>query len=116
MSTISSDDENESTTKQLDDVSRDPSDYAAADHLLIRYHRGAGPTSETRTNPPITGDVIRQCIEGGEIKEAHDGCIIYSELVDGIDWWLIANPDTREVLTAYAPEYHEHTLSEVTDQ
>lgn len=106
--------ENEPTNEKLADVSRDPSDYSAADHFRIRYHRGAGPVSETRTNPHITGDVIRSCIRHGDLKPGHDDCVIFSDRVAGVDWWLIANPDTREVLTAYAPEYHEHehTLSE----
>lgn len=112
MSTISTEAENESPNNQLDDVSRDPGDYAAADHLLIRYHRGAGPTSETRTNPPITGDVIRQCIEDGDLKPGHDDCVVFAERVEGVDWQLIANPHTREALTAYAPEFHDHPLSE----
>lgn len=101
----------EPTKKQITEVSRDPADYYETPHLLTRFHRGYGPVSETRSNPPITDAVIRECIEEGRVSEARGSRICFSEVVDGVEWDLIAEADTNEVLTAYAPGYHNHPLS-----
>lgn len=102
-----------SNKKQLTDVSRDPSDYRATDHLYIRFHRRYGPTSETRTNPHITPDVIQQCIQQGRLSEARNGRVTFARVVDEIEWHLVASPDEQVVLTVYAPEYHDHALASV---
>lgn len=87
------------------EVSRDPSDYRPVDHYLIRARRDFGPTSETRTNPPITPKVTRTCITEGRIEDAQGDCTKFIAEVEGCEWHLITSGDL--VLTAFARDRHD---------
>lgn len=86
------------------DVSREPSEYRPVDHYLIRARRDFGPTSETRSDPPITSRVTRACITAGDVRDAQGDCKKFVAEVDGVDWQLIFSGDL--VLTAYATGHH----------
>lgn len=93
-------------------VSRDPSDYSPRRHFLIRAKRECGPPRETRTDPPITGDVIRSCITDGSIERDPSGPdrARFVTDVDGYSWRLIARltvKGTNEVLSAFVPGKHQ---------
>lgn len=105
MATTQTDDESSTVAESSDDVSRDPADYTPTDHFVIRARRSYGPITETRTDPPITADVIERCISEGETKRVRDGCVKFIDEVDGEEWHLVTHG--RKVLTAYAPAEHE---------
>lgn len=71
---------------------------------MIRARRDFGPTSETRTDPPITPKVTRTCIAEGRVEEAQGDCTKFIAEVDGNQWELIASGEL--VLTAFARGHH----------
>lgn len=95
------------------EVSREPSNYRPVDHYLIRARRDFGPTSDTRTDPPITPEVTRTCITEGRAEDAQDDCTRLIAEVRGVEWHMIINGEL--VLTAFAPHHHvaQDVLSEV---
>lgn len=95
-------------------VSRDPADYSPSRHLMIRWHRECGPARETRTSPPITGDVVKTCITEGVLDRDPSGPdrVRFVANVDGHEWRLIARitpKGTNEVLSAFVPGKHQPT-------
>lgn len=95
-------------------IPREPSAYRRTEHFRYRFHR--------RTDPEITGEVVRECIENGRVKPtaASDRRIFEAE-VDGITWWVIVkflneafvkDSEKHLALTAYAPDEHEKTKEE----
>lgn len=88
------------------DVSRDPADYSATDHFVIRARHSYGPVSETRAYPPITSDVIETCICDGEVHDAKgpESSRKFVADVDGIEWHLLVYG--QRVITAFAPSEH----------
>lgn len=95
---------------ETESVVRNPADYTPTDHFVIRARRSYGPIAETRTAPPITGDVIETCISEGETKRVRNGCVKFSARVSGDEWHLVTHG--RKVLTAYAPEHHTSEFME----
>lgn len=96
------------------EVSRNPADYSPTRHFLIRYRRECGPARETRTAPPITGDVIRKCITQGALDRDPSGPdrVRFVANVDDHEWRLIAritDQGTNEVLSAFVPFRHQPT-------
>lgn len=93
-------------------VSRDPGDYSPTRHFLIRYRRECGPARETRTNPPITSDVIQTCITQGALDRDPGGRdrVRFVAEVDGFEWRLIGRiteRGTNEVISAFVPGRHQ---------
>lgn len=85
-------------------VSTEPSDYAPTDHFLIRWKWECGRPAATRTNPPITPEVVRECITGGTVRDAEDDCKKFVAEVDGHTWHLVFNDD--RVVTAFVAGQH----------
>ena len=88
-------------------LSTDPADYSPTDHFMERYSPDVGRASLTRTNPPITSEVIDTCItEGVELAHPANDRVRLEAIVDGRYWWLVVG-DQRgylEAITAYPPD------------
>jgi hypothetical protein len=95
--------------------SHDISDYCQTFHLAEKTNGHIGRLGETRTNPPITGDVIRKCIQQGECKPARGDrhklvATVDDDLLGSVEWELYVRfheSGTHDVLTAYAPAHHD---------
>jgi hypothetical protein len=110
------DEQDETDPKDAEDAaeppfrSYDPADYVRTFHLAERFYAHVGRLGETRTNPPITGEVIRKCIEDGECKEAYGDRHKLVAEIDGVEWELYVTfheSGKHDVLTAYAPAHHD---------
>lgn len=88
--------------------SRDPGDYSPTNHFLCRLSDGYGPASEIRINPPITSEVIAECIRNGELRPGHGGRWLLETEVDGYEWRLVVSidGDQRLVQSAVVPGVH----------
>lgn len=74
-------------------IIRDPSEYTPSIHFTQRFKQ---------KKRKLTGDVIRECITEGEATvDEKTGAIKYRSTVDGTRYCLVADPETREVCTAY---------------
>lgn len=88
---------------------RDPAAYVPTDHFLTRFSDRCGRKSETRIAPPITGKVVRGCIEDGTLREGANGCYRLETPIDGHEWRLVVDirPDAdNRVMTALVPGIH----------
>ena len=101
-------------------ISREVSDYTPTTHFRTRVSPDCGPASSTRTNPPITGEVIDTCIAEGAVEPARRGTIRFVAEVDGHEWCLFVQPETARVggrvLTAYVPGRHRSAAVKEGDQ
>lgn len=89
------------------EIPRDPAAARPTEHFLRRYSRAHGRASETRSDPPITGAVIRQCITDGVVSHGRDGAICYEADVGRHTWRLVVGFDPDPVvITAYVPGVH----------
>ena len=92
-------------------VPRDPSEYSPTKHFLQR--------KKYRTDPEITGDVIRETIESGTISgcgDARNGEFKFQKTIDGDEWTVVVSLEkdafrdperTHNVVTAFTPA-HDH--------
>lgn len=91
-------------------VPRSPSEIRPTQHFLRRFSSNHGPSSETRRAPPITGDVVHQCITEGVVSHGQNGAICYETHVDGHLWRVVVGFDPEPVvITAYVPGVHGAT-------
>lgn len=85
------------------ELPRDPSAYRATDHFVYRFNN--------RTDPEITGDVIKAAITEGTIvpeRAAAANRWVFEVGVDHVQWRLVVGYDGEwRVLTAYSPQLHD---------
>lgn len=62
-------------------VPREPSAYRITEHFRFRVSR--------RTNPSVDGEIIRRCIEEGELKTTQQADRFIFEFEAGYTWRLI---------------------------
>lgn len=74
------------------EIPRDPGAWSPTPHLGDRLRK---------PDRHLTGEAIRRCIEDGTQRPARQGRVALDAWVDGIQYRLVLEPDTREVVTGY---------------
>lgn len=99
------------TTSNYDvrfEPTRDPAQVRSSEHFLRRFSSDHGYSSETRRDPEITADVVRTCIQEGEISSGGGHTLRYETEIDGHEWRLVIGYKTGQpvAVTAYVPGVH----------
>lgn len=79
-----------------EDIPRDPGEWRPTHHFTERFrNRGDGP------NRHLDAEIVRRCIEDGDIIRESNGQIRFRATVAGVTYRLVADPGNRMIQTAY---------------
>jgi len=80
------------------DVPREPSAFRPSLHFPERFH---DRYEDDRPPRHLDDEIVRGCIEDGEVTEADPGIIWFRETFGAVTYRLVVNESEREVLTGY---------------
>ena len=77
---------------------REPSAFRPSLHFPERFH---DCYEDDRPPRHLDDEIVRGCIENGEVTDADPDIYWYRETFDGVTYRLVVNDSKREVITGY---------------